>query len=306
MDQEHTYLIIAGTTKAATTSLYYYLADHPEVCAATLKETRFFLDTSYPLPAKYRYEDGVEKYKNYFNHCHGQRVRLEATPDYLYSPGTPHRIRHTLSKVKLVFILRDPIDRLISWYRFAKQRNLIDTELSFEEYVYYQLEHQDDFADVQALRTLEQGRYSKYLARYQEVFSEDEICVLRFESLKEDVGGTVKRICRFAGIEPAFYQNYDFHTYNRTQSIRYPLLHSAYLSLLWTIRMRVHDRQRVRSMLRRIRQLIEPIYARFNKPARESVTPSKTIRSILKEYYDEEYAALNDLSPADTLVCLHS
>ena len=59
----HHYIIIGGTTKAATTSLYFYLADHPNVCASNIKETRFFLDADYPLPVKYRLEDGLEKYE---------------------------------------------------------------------------------------------------------------------------------------------------------------------------------------------------------------------------------------------------
>ena len=46
------YLIIGGTTKAGTTSLHAYLSDHPQVCASSIKETRFFLDRDYPLEAK--------------------------------------------------------------------------------------------------------------------------------------------------------------------------------------------------------------------------------------------------------------
>ena len=120
---EHRYLIIGGATKAGTTSLYFYLADHPEICASNLKETRFFLDAEYPLPAKYRLEDGLDKYEKYFNHCQKQSLRLEATPDYLYSPDTPQKIKHSLPNVKMFFILREPIDRLTSWYRFAKVNN---------------------------------------------------------------------------------------------------------------------------------------------------------------------------------------
>lgn len=78
---EHRYLIIAGTTKAATTSLFNYLADHPEICASNVKETRFFLDADYPLPAKYRFEDGLDKYELYFVHCSASHIRMEATPD---------------------------------------------------------------------------------------------------------------------------------------------------------------------------------------------------------------------------------
>ena len=68
---DYRYLIIGGTTKAATTSLFIYLADHPSICAATYKETRFFLSSDYPLPSKYRYREdqqggAVEEYNLLF------------------------------------------------------------------------------------------------------------------------------------------------------------------------------------------------------------------------------------------------
>src|SRR3712207_1668459 len=100
--KEHSYLIIGGTTKAATTSLFSYLADHPQICASSLKESRFFLDADYPVSSKCRFEDGLDKYDELFQHCRDDRLlRLEATPDYLYSAATPQKIKFSLPKAKL-------------------------------------------------------------------------------------------------------------------------------------------------------------------------------------------------------------
>ncbi|MEW6715877.1 MAG: hypothetical protein AB1345_00005, partial [Chloroflexota bacterium] len=90
-EDEKRFLIIAGTTRAGTTSLFKYLSDHPDVCAASVKETGFFLDADYPNPppTKYRAEDGLSRYESYFSSCPEKPVRLEATPGYLYSPGAP-------------------------------------------------------------------------------------------------------------------------------------------------------------------------------------------------------------------------
>ena len=93
---EERHLIIGGTTKAATTSLFNYLGTHPAICASSVKETRFFLDGDYPLPSKYRAEAGLERYGEFFRSCHADQWRLDATPDYLYSPGTPGRLRESL------------------------------------------------------------------------------------------------------------------------------------------------------------------------------------------------------------------
>ena len=125
------YLIVGGTTKAATTSLFNYLADHPAICAASYKETRFFLDKEYPLPSKYRYDSDIEVYNLLFSACDEDQFRLESTPDYLYCPSACERIATFLPRAKLVFSLREPISRLISWYRFAKQIGQVATNPQF-------------------------------------------------------------------------------------------------------------------------------------------------------------------------------
>ena len=135
--RNYKYLIVGGTTKAATTSLFAYLAAHPAICAATYKETRFFLAKTYPLPSKYRYSGNVEEYNLLFpeEDDGDSRIRLESTPDYLYCPNARERIAEFLPHAKLVFSLREPISRLISWYRFAKQNGTLPQTLSFDGYV---------------------------------------------------------------------------------------------------------------------------------------------------------------------------
>ena len=132
---DYQYLIVGGTTKAATTSLFTYLADHPTVCAASYKETRFFLDQRYPLPSKYRYNADLEVYNLLFSECSENQLRLESTPDYLYCPSACERIATLLPKAKLVFSLREPISRLISWYRFAKQIGRLPESIGFDDYI---------------------------------------------------------------------------------------------------------------------------------------------------------------------------
>ena len=158
---DYNYLIVGGTTKAATTSLFTYLSDHPAVCAATYKETRFFLSDDYPLPSKYRYKDNVEEYHLLFSDSNGMQLRMESTPDYLYCEKARERIAEFLPHAKLVFSLREPISRLISWYRFAKQIGKLPQTLSFDAYVKLLFTstdcHQEN--EEQHLKTLQQGCY---------------------------------------------------------------------------------------------------------------------------------------------------
>ncbi len=128
------HFLVPGFSKCGTTSLFKYFEFHPEICACRMKESRFFLDAAYLMQAAGR-DHGDQEYGSLFNGCPEKSTGLEATPDYLYSENAARRIKNELEDVRMVFILRDPIDRLISWYRFAKMNGLISKEQSIDEYV---------------------------------------------------------------------------------------------------------------------------------------------------------------------------
>jgi hypothetical protein len=294
--QEHRYVIIGGATRAATTSLYIYFADHPEVCASNIKETRFFLDTDYPLPAKFHSEDGLENYETYFNHCPGFPLRLEATPDYLYSPGTPQKIKQSLPTVKIIFILREPIDRLISWYRFAKQTSRLSAQVSFEQYVYLQLKKDTCSGPAeQHMRSLEQGRYSTYLKNYFDLFERDHLCIVQYEQLQYDPVAFLEEICLWIGIDAGLYKNYHFKAFNRSQPMRNSSLHNVYVRFIRALQMRVHEKPKVRSVLRYLRRRLEPLYLQLNRSHDEQLVISDQIKKLLEDYYSEEPSKLAGL-----------
>jgi hypothetical protein len=294
--QEYHYVIIGGTTRAATTSLFIYFGEHPEVCASNIKETRFFLDSDYPLPVKYRLEDGMDKYEKYFNHCRKRPLRLEVTPDYLYSSGTPQKIKQCLPNTKLIFILREPIDRLVSWYRFAKQTARIPEQISFEEYVHLQLQTGGHDGPLeQHMRALEQGRYSAYLKNYLDLFERDHICIVQYQQLYNNPATFLEGICLWIGIDACFYKNYHFKAFNRSQPMRNSSLHNAYVKFIRALQIRLHEKQNIRLVLRYFRKLLEPLYLRLNRRHEEPLIISDTVRNLLEDYYGDEPAALASL-----------
>ncbi|NEO94405.1 MAG: sulfotransferase domain-containing protein [Moorea sp. SIO3G5] len=297
--KQHSYLIIGGTTKAATTSLFYYLADHPEVCTSNLKEIRFFLDKDYPEASNYRYEDGLEKYDDIFRYAqcsHVEKIRMEATPDYLYSLGTPHKIKQSLPNVKLIFILREPVSRLISWYKFAKQKEYLPQDISFDNYVDKQLindnfEHENTYT---YMRSLEQGRYSVYLKPYFELFGSDRIYVNFYEELSRNPKSVLEKICRFAGIDPSFYGDYLFKVYNPSKAVKNWWFHRNYEQFLKSMRQYTQDKP-IHKVLRKIRRSLDPIYLRLNVQPQEKVSISPAIKNALTKYYKQEVIALEKL-----------
>jgi hypothetical protein len=289
------YLMIGGTTKAATTSLFFYLKAHPQVCAANWKESRFFLDDEYPLKSKYRLRDGLEKYADFYTHCAVSKLRVEATPDYLYSAGTPRKIMDALPHTKLLFVLREPVSRLISWYRFAKQNGDIGREVSFDAYV-EMLERETGRKDRQQhLLVLEQGCYSVFLQPYIEVCGRARIHVIFYEEFLESPVSALEDICIFAGIEPEIYRKFDFQVYNKTETMRHPLVHKVYTEIRFQVRKFTHDKPLIHGRLSRLRELFEPVYLRLNTTSGEGAKVSPATAQFLKDYYRAEACSLQKL-----------
>lgn len=295
------YLIIGGTTKAATTSLYTYLGAHPQVCVSSIKETRFFLDQDYPLRSKYRLEDGAEKYDEYFLQTKQTTcLWVEATPDYLYSRGTPEKIKRTLSNVRFVFTLREPVSRVISWYRFAKQNDMLPKDMSLDEYILRQIDPKSvDSAGLdQPMRAVEQGRYAGYLRPYFDVFGKDRIRVVLLEDLARDPKRIMQELCDFSGIDFEFYQSYGFEVHNRTENLKNSTLHGYYWKAMSFVHSKIYKRPFIKSMLQKIRSVVEPVYLGLNRRASSSSSEemmSSQVKDALISYYRQPNRELEEL-----------
>ncbi|MEO0645754.1 MAG: sulfotransferase [Cyanobacteria bacterium J06650_10] len=319
--KEKQYLIIGGTTKAATTSLYYYLAAHPDVCPSTMKETRFFIDEDYPVQSAsfVGWASAPDKFdETYFSDA-SEAYRLEATPDYLYSAGTPQRIKEMLPNAKVIFLLRDPITRMTSWYKYARQRADIPESMSFDEYVDKQLSY-DYFAESKRHRLalnrgernseeelgqstippsyffcgLEHGRYARYLQNYLDVLGKDNVKVFCYEDLCRNPQEVLIELCDFASLPYEFYTEYDFKVFNRSMAMKNAKLNRAYDSFRSKIRKRTHNLP-IHKGLRQLRLWTDPLYYRLNGQKMEKVEVSLILREKLEDYYRDDVKLLESL-----------
>lgn len=295
--RDYRYLIIGGTSRAATTSMFFYLSDHPQVCSANIKETRFFLDPDYPFRRKHRFEEGLEKYDEFFSHCLPHcKLRVDATPDYLYSRNAPSRIRSSLPFVKILFILRDPVSRMISWYRYAKQMGQLPQTMTFEAYVQEQIDAVGKRVNrFPYMKALEQGRYSVYLRPYFEHFNPEDLCIVWFEDVCKKPKQTIQKICSFAGIDPAFYEDYNFKVFNQAHPIRNTTIHYIYWNLSDRLRYHVNNRTLIRKILKSLRLAIEPWYLKLNARPKEELIIMPQNKLFLIDYYRDEAKRLENL-----------
>src|SRR3712207_3099155 len=98
--------------KCATTSLHYYLNLHPQISMSEKKELDFFVREKH-------WDKGVEWYKSNFHGNGETKIYGEASPNYTLHPifsGVPERMYSVVPEAKLIYVVRDPIDRMISHY----------------------------------------------------------------------------------------------------------------------------------------------------------------------------------------------
>ena len=164
-------LIIGGVHKGASTSLFSYLMDHPDICASTTKEIHHF------TPLRYGGEiSDLDSYKSFFSHCSlDAKYLLEASPSYLY--GTDKigsRLRSDLNMPKLIFILRNPTSRFISYYKHCEGKFLIPKNTSFIDFFdknRFNLDQKD--SDNPFFRGLREGVYVDFLPYWINEFRND-------------------------------------------------------------------------------------------------------------------------------------
>jgi hypothetical protein len=191
--------IIGGAPRSGTTWLYELLNRHPRVYMArpSKPEPKFFLVDQI-------YEKGLSYYCHWFADAAPDQLAGEKTTNYLESPVAARRIRKHLPKVKLIFILRDPVERAYSNYLWSRMNGLEHEEflvaLDLEEKREFELPDPLRFARPHAY--FGRGQYSELLRPYFDLFAREQILCLRFEDLIEDRDALIAKLAGFLNIEP--------------------------------------------------------------------------------------------------------
>lgn len=108
---------IIGAAKAGTTSLHWYLDQHPEVGMSTIKEPNFLSGPENGIPYPTRRITELSDYRRLFDPTYP--VRGEASPSYTNSPrrrGVPERVKKLVPAARFIYLVRDPVERTISHY----------------------------------------------------------------------------------------------------------------------------------------------------------------------------------------------
>ncbi|QJA05897.1 sulfotransferase domain-containing protein [Thermosulfurimonas marina] len=188
--------LCVGAQKAGTTTLHDILIQHPEIYLPEIKETKFFQDNS-------KYKKGLDYYeKEFFGKWNGEKAVGEIDPEYMYFEYVPERIYKHLGKdVKIIFMLRNPVDRAYSHYWMSYRRGY-ETE-TFERAIELEEErikinefHKNHFSYI------DRGLYAKQIKRYLKFFSKENMFFIIFETeFLKDREKTIKSLLKFLEVD---------------------------------------------------------------------------------------------------------
>lgn len=187
--------IIAGAKKAATSSLYEYMKQHPQVYLSPIKETKFFayepdnpehagsVHKKFPIHT-------LEEYARLFEGVKGEIAIGEASPIYINSSYAMRRIQALIPQVRLIFSLRNPVDRAYSAYlmRVRGGYEHRPVEQAFRE-------------DLNHLRSVS---YYTMLKQWYALFPAEQIKVVLYEDIRKDAVAVVQELFAFVGVESSF------------------------------------------------------------------------------------------------------
>ena len=199
-------LIIPGAMKAGTTSLFRYLEGHPQLAPARCKEVHYF---------DHHFHRGPDWYRRQFTPTPGTapvaaRIACESSPYYMFEPRVPARVRDLMPDVKLVFLLRDPVERAFSHYHNNRRlgREPLDFEaaldaeddrtLAEEERLHADPTHVSEPHRLYSYRR--RGLYAEQLLRWQSCFPAEQILVIDSRRLFTDPAAVVAEVLGFVGL----------------------------------------------------------------------------------------------------------
>lgn len=204
---------IVGAQKAGTTSLYRYLQQHPQIYFSSKKEPHYFIwsdkDVEFLFPfgviETKNYISRLDEYENLFAKAGDARAIGEASTHYLVHPSVPEKINTAVPDAKVIAILRDPIERGYSAYKYNRMLGLEDID-SFQRAL---KEEPSRIAENWGYgwRYGSYGQYYDHVKRYINEFGRENILIIIYDDFIEDPIQVCKNVFSFLDVDSSFIPN---------------------------------------------------------------------------------------------------
>jgi len=225
--------LVIGAARSGTTSLYRYLLDHPAIGAASRKEIQYFSMYYWRGIEWYRAHFPTTMHKMIVNRWRGVPFRTgEASPYYLFHPLAPARIADLLPEIKLLVVLRNPIDRAFSHYQHEVALGV--ENLSFEEAIEQEPQRLEGEVErivsdpmypgfrYQHFSYVSRGIYHRQLERWFLLLPRESFLILGSERFFADPQAAYTAVLSFLGLPPARLAEFPRHNPSKPSSLNEP------------------------------------------------------------------------------------
>jgi hypothetical protein len=268
---------IVGAPKAGTTSLHYYLNEHPEILMSSVKEPDFFSDKEIVDQGLYYGTSRIntsQKYHNLFQEKEDAKIFGESSVSYLFYPEVPKRIKEYNTDAKIIIMLRNPVDRAFSHY-------LMDFRLGLISDRFENVFNKKEGLKFQQYFLL--GNYYSQVKRYFDEFSKENVHIIWYSDFKKDAEKEVQKVFRFIGVYSDYKVNFE-SVHNSFTMPKNKIIREIY-SVVWLRKLLLFFFPS--SMVRFIKSTL---FIKGNKPR---ITTKS--RKIFTEYYQEDICNLEEL-----------
>lgn len=292
--------LIIGAAKSGTTSLFYYLREHPSIFLPAAKELNFF---SYD-PAQDElllgpgqgpgdrdatvWTPSLPEYQEWFSTRGARQIAGEASVSYLYSPISASRIKSFMPEAKLIAVLRDPVER--AWSNYCHMVRDGREQLSFMEALRQEekrIEERWEFS----WHYKRLGLYGEQLARFFRAFPSENIRIFLFKDLIRDTGSVVHDILSFLGVDTTYDLEVET-VHNSSGAVRSELL------ARFVNRPNVFTRMMRKVIPLSVGHRVMEMLRRINLEDTKPKIPSKA-RAYLADYYVEDVKVTGQLLERD-------
>jgi sulfotransferase family protein len=187
--------ILAGAQKSGTTALHYFLARHPAITMGDQQEMHFFDDEEI-FAGRVNYE----LLHKHFGPVHPSTIAGECTPIYIYWKPAMERIWKYNPKIKLLIILRNPVERAFAHWNMQRFKGR--EGLDFLDAVKEEKNRAKEVAPLQSRRFsyVDRGFYFSQLERVFKFLSREQVKIIKFEEFRDRKSETLNSISRFLGV----------------------------------------------------------------------------------------------------------
>ena len=263
---------LAGFQKCGSSSLFDLLCQHPNIAGTEPKETYYLNDKqSQNYNADVNINNPHSSWEQFIDVPTVPKYILEASVNNFYQKTALNYISG-LDDAKVIFIIRNPVDRFISTYNYYGAKGIfLDPSVGINEY-FYKVKQGELNGHEAIYHALEHGRYCQYIDKWRDTIGNEKLMVVSLEQLNKNFKETLNSIWSFLQLQPVTIEK--LPQKNKTKPLRYKRLNQFLTKLLGPLNVNM---PKLRAM-----------YKKWNRTAQKE-TVSEEVRKELYKYYAEEF-----------------